>query len=62
MATDTSNTVGAVAETLDSVGVATLLVAAGVLLFVVPEPLTSILGLLLVLAGAGSWLAGRVRG
>lgn len=37
-------------------GLATLLLVAGVLLFLFPEPATSGLGVLLILAGAVVWL------
>ncbi|MFC7044430.1 hypothetical protein ACFQH6_02525 [Halobacteriaceae archaeon GCM10025711] len=40
------------------VGLGGLLVIAGIVLFVIPEPVTSGLGVLLVLAGVLAWLLG----
>lgn len=51
------------AEKSDSwwdVGLITLLLVAGVVLFVFPEPVTSGLGILLVLTGAALWLVDLV--
>lgn len=42
-------------------GLGTLLVAAGVVLFLFPEPATSTAGLLLIGAGALIWLVGWVQ-
>lgn len=59
MATDDSQTTNTVIERYASGGLAGLLVVAGVVLFFFPEPLTSILGVLTILAGIGSWIVGR---
>ncbi|ELZ18515.1 hypothetical protein C477_10628 [Haloterrigena salina JCM 13891] len=42
-------------------GLGTLLVAAGVVLFLFPEPVTSTAGLVLIGAGVLIWLAGRFQ-
>ena len=42
------------------VGLITLLLVAGVILFVFPEPVTSGLGILLILTGAALWLVDLV--
>lgn len=40
-------------------GLVSLLLVGGVVLVVFPEPATSLLGIVLVLAGVVAWLAGR---
>ncbi|USZ70402.1 hypothetical protein [Natronosalvus halobius] len=42
-------------------GLGTLLVAAGVVLVLFPEPITSTVGMIMVGAGVLLWLAGLVR-
>jgi hypothetical protein len=44
-----------------AIGVTELLVI-GTLLFLFPEPMTSVLGITLVLLAAGVWIAGWYRG
>lgn len=39
--------------------VAALFVLCGVVLFLLPEPLTSVVGIVLVFAGLASWVLGR---
>lgn len=39
-----------------------LLALLGAVLFVIPEPITSVLGAVLILIGVGGWLVGRVAG
>lgn len=40
--------------------VATYLIVAGVLLFVIPEPITSAIGFVVLLFGLVAWLAGKL--
>ena len=62
MATDTKTTVRNVTEHYGSRRTSLLLVVAGAALFLVPEPITSVLGAVLMLVGAGSWIVGRLLG
>ena len=45
---------------LGSVDGWTALAAVGLVLFVLPEPITSVVGVLVVLVAAVGWLAGRL--
>lgn len=55
MATDTSSSSGGIVDRIRGASLGTKLVVLGALLFVVPEPITSVPGALLVLAGVVVW-------
>lgn len=56
MANATSSTLGS----LRNVGLPTALIAIGLLLFVIPEPITSVLGALVAIVGVGGWLVSKL--
>lgn len=47
-------------QSITNVSPSTALIGIGLLLFVVPEPITSILGALVVLVGIGAWVLGSL--
>lgn len=56
------NTERDVSDRFTGGGMAVLLVVAGVVLFIIPEPSTSMLGLALILIGLGAWAVGWMQG
>lgn len=57
--TSTTSSDGGIKGKFSSGKLATLLIVAGVILFIFPEPMTSMAGIVLVLAGVASWALGR---
>lgn len=60
MTDESSDSTGTVTDKLPGGTGTSLLLLVGVLLFVVPEPITSVLGALLLATGIGLWLSGKV--
>jgi hypothetical protein len=58
----TQSTTSSVRNALSGIasGPGTMLILLGVVLFVIPEPITSVLGVLVILAGIIAWAVGSL--
>lgn len=59
MATETSTSDRSIADRVSGWSTSTLLIAIGTLLFVIPEPNTSVLGIVVLAVAVLNWAVGR---
>ncbi|MFC6864845.1 hypothetical protein ACFQGE_15440 [Halomicroarcula sp. GCM10025817] len=60
MADESTDSNGTLTDKLPGGTATSLLLLVGVLLFVVPEPITSVIGALFLATGIGLWLSGKL--